>query len=416
MATRSWGWARDPNARRYLYGFTASMLGSGAMTLVAGVWIKTLTQNTSAAALVSFCVFAPSLLAPLAGMLADRVRRRRLLVATNLGMAVALLALLFVTDRGDAWLIYLVMLVYGAARALLDPAETGLFTTLFDATVRGRLNGLKMTVQEGGKLIAPLAGAGLFTLLGGGAVAALDAAAFVFAVIALLALRTTDPVPPRTTGRPRAELSAGARHITGTPALCRPVLGAATVMLITGFIPAIQFGILDAVHQPPAYLGVLVSVLGAASLLAGLTAPALLARIGERGLIAVGMVNTAVAAVILMIPWLPAVLAGMALRGFGLPWIVVVVLTLTQNHTEAGLQGRVSAAVSMLLFAPVSLAGGLGAGLIAIVNYRVLLAAIVCAGVLSTIYVLGGRPARRTATGRPAATGDAAASGVRSRR
>lgn len=187
-------------------------------------------------------------------------------------------------------------------------------------------------------------------------------------------------------------------------------------MLITGFIPAIQFGILDAVHQPPAYLGVLVSVLGAASLLAGLTAPALLARIGERGLIAVGMVNTAVAAVILMIPWLPAVLAGMALRGFGLPWIVVVVLTLTQNHTEAGLQGRVSAAVSMLLFAPVSLAGGLGAGLIAIVNYRVLLAAIVCAGVLSTIYVLGGRPARRTATGRPAATGDAAASGVRSRR
>ena len=63
----------------------------------------------------------------------------------------------------------------------MDPAEDALFAEIFSDEFRRRINGWRLTIQETGRLAAPLLGAGLFVLLGGGAVAALDAATFVVA-------------------------------------------------------------------------------------------------------------------------------------------------------------------------------------------------------------------------------------------
>jgi hypothetical protein len=163
------------NTRLYLTGLTASLLGDSAMTLVAGIWVKSLTGSNSAAALVSVGIYAPSLLAPVAGVVADRVRRRRLVLASNLAMAAVMLTLLGVDRASRVWLIYAVMTCYGVALALIDPAENALFAIMLDDGARARLNGLRMSLQEGCKLVAPLAGAGLFLAIGGGWVAALDA-------------------------------------------------------------------------------------------------------------------------------------------------------------------------------------------------------------------------------------------------
>lgn len=46
------------NAVAYLVGLGLSFLGDNAMSLVAGIWIKTLTGSSSAAALASVCVYA----------------------------------------------------------------------------------------------------------------------------------------------------------------------------------------------------------------------------------------------------------------------------------------------------------------------------------------------------------------------
>ncbi|HEX9334957.1 MAG TPA: hypothetical protein VF892_03685, partial [Pseudonocardiaceae bacterium] len=82
------------NARIYLVGLAASLVGNSAMSLVAGIWVKSLTGSSSAAAIVSVCVYAPSLLGPLGGVLADRVRRQPMLVILNLASGVAILPLL----------------------------------------------------------------------------------------------------------------------------------------------------------------------------------------------------------------------------------------------------------------------------------------------------------------------------------
>src|ERR1700733_14747325 len=164
------------NARLYLAGLAASLLGSSAMSLVAGVWVKTLTGSSAQAGLVSACVYAPSLAGPIAGLISDRVDRRRWLIAINLVSAATVLILLGVHSASDVWLVFVAMSAYGIELVLFDPAETALFAEMLPTAIRRALNGWRLGMQELGRLCAPLLGAGLFTLIGGGAVAVLDSA------------------------------------------------------------------------------------------------------------------------------------------------------------------------------------------------------------------------------------------------
>ncbi|MHB1572304.1 MAG: MFS transporter, partial [Solirubrobacteraceae bacterium] len=68
------------NARWYFSGLSASLLGNSAMTLVAGVWVKTMTRSSAQAGLVSACEYAATMAAPIGGLIADRVARRPLLL------------------------------------------------------------------------------------------------------------------------------------------------------------------------------------------------------------------------------------------------------------------------------------------------------------------------------------------------
>ena len=80
-----------------------SLTGSSALWLALGIWVKSLTGSTAAAGMVIFAILAPPvLLAPVAGMLVDRVRRRPLLVTVNLANAAAVLLLLLVRSRRPA--------------------------------------------------------------------------------------------------------------------------------------------------------------------------------------------------------------------------------------------------------------------------------------------------------------------------
>ncbi|MEU4676540.1 hypothetical protein [Micromonospora sp. NPDC023737] len=102
----------DRRARRYLAAQTLSLIGDSAMLLACGIWVKDLTGSDGAAGLTFLFLALPALLAPLAGLLADRLRRGRLLVATNLAGAVVLLPLLAVRSPDQVWLICAVMLLY----------------------------------------------------------------------------------------------------------------------------------------------------------------------------------------------------------------------------------------------------------------------------------------------------------------
>jgi MFS family permease len=361
------------DARLYLVGQALSIFGDIAMWLAAGIWVKTLTGSTGAAGLVFFALSLPQLLAPLAGLLVDRVRRRPLLIVTNLVTGAAVLALLGVHDRSQVWLIYLVMVVYGAAYTVLGSGQSALLTMLLPDELLADGNGALQTMRQGLRLVAPLAGAGLFVWKGAAFVVVLDALTFLVAACALAGVRVVEPGPgPRR--RWRAEMAAGVRHVVHTVALRQMAVATAVTVVGFGMSETLIFAVVDrGLHRPASFLGVLLTVQGIGGLVGGFTAAPLIRRTSEGCVAGVGMVLAALTSPMLALSSPAAVYAAVLLFGLSLPWIVVGTYTLLQRRTPQQLQGRVFAAVDTLVGAPQTAAIALGAGLVAVVDYRVLL-------------------------------------------
>lgn len=392
-----------PTARRntilYLVGMSASFLGGSAMSLAAGIWVKSLTGSSSLAALVSVCIYAPSALSPLAGLLADRVPRKPLLITVNAATAAAMLPMLAVRSEDQVWLILVAMTCYGAALALIDPAEQALFVVMLPTEERQRINGLRMSLQEGGKLVAPLAGAGLFSLFGGGVVAALTAVTFVVAALAIARLSVTEPPLPASTGGWLRNLGAGFGHIWREPSLRVVTASAATAMFVAGTLTAAQFSLVDALGRAPSFLGVITGLVGAGSIAAGLTSAPLIRRHGEPTLLALGVANGSVGYLLLSTGQLPVVLIGAVVMGFALPWAVIALINLSQRLTPVDLQGRVAAAIGLLLFAPQPIAHLLGAAAITTIAFSVIFLTVSAVSAVNLGLVLLHRRARSSQLG-----------------
>src|SRR5262249_44318606 len=117
---------RIHDARVFLAGWTASQFGDWAMIIVLAVWAKALTGSNASAGLVFFALAAPSIFAPLAGIVVDRVRRRPLLIAVYSTEAMLVLGLLFVHDRSDVWILYAMAVLTGSFGTLAASARSAL--------------------------------------------------------------------------------------------------------------------------------------------------------------------------------------------------------------------------------------------------------------------------------------------------
>ncbi|MDQ0759769.1 MFS transporter [Streptomyces canus] len=453
--TKTWAVLHDRNARLFLTAVTVSGFGTSALWLVSGVWVKDLTGSDGLAALCMLAMWAPTLAGPLLGALADRVPRKPLLIGDSLLLA-ALLPVLFAVDGPDrVWLVLTVLFVYGAAGVVHDAAESALVAGAVAPSLLGGFNGLRMAVTEGMKLVAPLAGAGLYAVQGGPGVALLDAITFVLAALLYAGLRVRDRrpdplAPPTSTGggdepsgrtaaapRPlrrgptapsrrtlfrrtaavpeapdlshttpglspattnrrtpsrRTHVGAGTRHIWAHPILRPLVLAGGTTMLFAGLNGALIYAVIDGLGHSPAYAGALYAAQGAGSVAVGLISGPALRRLGERRFAAYGIALTAVAAGLRAIPSDPLALACSAAIGAGLPCVLIAALTAVQRETPDALLGRAVATAHTLVYTPNVLGLAAGAALVELVDQRPLSALL---GVvwLATAVPLFQRPA-----------------------
>ena len=390
------------NARLYLSGQVMSLLGDGALWLAMGIWIKVLTGSSSAAGLSFFALALGSLCGPAGGLLADKVRRRPLLIATNLATAGLVLLLLLVRDRDQVWLIYAVMFGYGVSGSILGPAQTALVQAIVPAELLGEANSVLQTAQQGLRLVTPLAGAGLFAVFGPAPVIIGDAATFLVAVATLVAIRIRERRPAPSGQRWLAELTAGARHIAGTIVLRQLTITAAVVVTAYGLSETVIFAVVSqGLHRPTTFLGILVAAQGVGAIAAGLAAAPLMGRLTEGLLAGLGMIIAAAGFLLLIPSQLPAVLAGSVLLGGSISWIIVGIMTLFQRRTPPELMGRTDAAFTIAYTLPQTMAIALGAGLIALLNYRILLLAIAGLMALAAGYLCTRREQRPTADAQP---------------
>jgi MFS family permease len=114
-------------------------------------------------------------------------------------------------------------------------------------------------------------------------------------------------------------------------------------------------------------------------------------RTSERALVVGGLAACAAAALLLITASLPLILVASAALGLCIVWINVGIITLIQLRTPAALIGRVDAALSFAIVVPQAASVALGAALIAVVDYRILLLAMATVIAVSAGYLAAGR-------------------------
>jgi MFS family permease len=286
MRERLWA---EPDVRVFMVGRTISELGSRitreGLPIVAILAVgATAPQVALLAALSSV---AGMLAAPGAGVLADRVRRRPVMIAADVLRALALLTIpaAAFAHRLTFLQIAAVFAFVGGASSLFDVADQAWLPQFVSRRRLAEGNALVSGAAAAGETGGPALMGVLFQWLGGPAAIAFDAVSYVASAVSLLWIRR--PEPPPESGRERAaalrEAVAGLRAVLAHPLLRPLVLTAATQSLFSGFFGALyEVYALRELRLNPLALGVLITAGGVGALAGSMAAPALIRRIGTR--------------------------------------------------------------------------------------------------------------------------------------
>ncbi|MCA2977315.1 MAG: MFS transporter [Myxococcaceae bacterium] len=115
---------RRPAYRRLWLGSVVSLAGDWFTLIALYSLLDEYTGSGAAVGLMLFVRFLPAaLLGPLAGVVADRFPRRRVMVACDVARALIVMGFLLVRDGSDVWLLYLLTFAQMTAASFFDPAE-----------------------------------------------------------------------------------------------------------------------------------------------------------------------------------------------------------------------------------------------------------------------------------------------------
>ncbi len=385
-----------PAFRRLFVALAATMVADSVLLLSFGIMTKQLTGSSGGAGMAIFWVVAPSLVAPLLGWVVDQFPRRRFLLCAYPLAVASLVPLLWVHDATQVWIVYAVAFVYGIALVMLPGAVTGLLKLIVPEEQLVHANAASSTFREGLRLFGPLLGAAMYAAWGVGSVLALIACAYVVAIAAVATLRVDGDVviPPELQWR--HEFVAGLTHVYRDKLLWWPLVAIAGCIFAFGFLESIVYAITDAFGRPPTFVGVILSVQGVGALAGGLLSSAIVVRLGHvRAIVLSLALFTLSLAIIVLAPNLALVVIGAVPLGFGLPVLLVAINTLTQVRTPNRLMGRVSTTLDALIGTPQVVSIAIGAGLVGLVDYHVLLGAMtLLVGALATALATWSRRSR----------------------
>lgn len=170
-------------------GQLVSMLGSNATSFALAVFVYQRTGAIGDLALIAAAAYLPQVLvAPYGGVLADRLDRRRLMIAADCGSALATAAMLWCASNGALGPGTATLLVTASAscNALQWPAFESALVALVPTAQLGRANGLCELSRGVSQLLAPAIAGGLFAVIGLEGIIALDLASFALGVMPLL--------------------------------------------------------------------------------------------------------------------------------------------------------------------------------------------------------------------------------------
>jgi len=184
------------NYRLLWFGQIVSQLGDWFNSVALYALLLELTGTATSVALMIIVQFLPmAVIGPVAGVVVDRVNRRRLMIATDVMRGLAVLALLLVRRPDQVWIVYLVMGAVVSMTAFFEPARTAVIPNL---TTRSQLltaNALSSATWSAMLAIGAGVG-GVVTALFGRNVAFLVNAVSFLASAVIIARTSFDADPP----------------------------------------------------------------------------------------------------------------------------------------------------------------------------------------------------------------------------
>ena len=182
------GWKKKITV--FLVGQTITTFGS-LLVQYALFWHLTLTTKSGVVlALAAVFGFLPQAVVSIfAGVWADRVNRKVMIIVSDSTIALATLGLAFLMLSGvdDLWLIFLVMAVRSVGAGIQMPAISALIPQIVPSDKLMRVNGINSSVQSSLLILGPVAAAAIYSTMSLSAILFID---FVTAVIGLSLLVT----------------------------------------------------------------------------------------------------------------------------------------------------------------------------------------------------------------------------------
>jgi MFS family permease len=223
---------RSANFRRYYTGQAVSMIGTWVQS-VALMWLAyRLSGSTWFTGLVGFLQSVPHLfLAPFAGVLGDRINRRKLLMTalSLLALQSTILAILSGTHLITMPQLAALALFAGICNAFETPTRQSIFVQLIDRREDlPNAIALNSMLMNGTRLIGPSIGGLLIALFNETVCFALNAVSYLAVVLALRGIRLA-PKPPRPPSHPLADLAEGWRYAMGLLPVRRMLFALAAV-------------------------------------------------------------------------------------------------------------------------------------------------------------------------------------------
>ncbi len=361
-------------------GQTVSRLGNQAFSIALALWIK---QATGSAALMGlilmFSALPAVLLGPLAGAVADRYKRRAIIILSDLigGISVLILAgvMLAAPEATNLTLavLFAVSILLAVITTFFHPAIAAAIPDLVPEDRLSSANALGQVSFQLTVFIGQGIGGTLFRILGAPVLFLIDGLTYLFSAVSESFIAIPQTVPEKIPGWRenlrafKKDIILGFRYVWRAPGLRELVLASTLLnFFMTPILILLPFYVEDFLRAKPDWYGFLLASYGLGSMLGFVLAGALPLSGRKRSWLIVLFIILEplgyVALGVWLNPWiaLGITLAGGLISGF----VMVYVTTILQLTTPGDIRGRVFGLLGTLAGALTPLAMG-AAGIIA---------------------------------------------------
>ena len=355
--------------RLFIGGQLISLIGTWMQSVAQSWLVLELTDSAFKLGLIGALQFGPMLcFSFLAGAIADRLPKRRLIIATQTSLMLQAFALALLAWLGHVqyWHVAILAACYGLANTLDMPARQSFIVEMTSKDDLTNAIALNSAMFNGARMVGPAVAGLLVDRFGVAPAFGLNGLSFVAVIVALWAMRTEGLPREREGTTFRQDIAAGLRYAVGTP---RVALILSLLLTVSLFV--INHNVLvpllarDVLHEGAHGFGLLMAALGSGAVIGALAlALAGRSRLPLSLLIAAAATASALTLALAAIRHFPAAVVLLTLTGLSQIVFMASCNTTLQMVVPDRLRGRIMS-VYGFVFVGVTPLGSLFVGTVA---------------------------------------------------